>query len=820
MSAPALRRVTGLAVVAPAIGDGAWLEWLVGHIDPDWRAAEWDPSLWLFTGDLTNTRTAAWPCRTKGCPTPAHRLDGRCYTCGRERAASDLSDEEFDIQPRRRLDRPMSSDPCAVPGCEGDYSCRGLCHRHERSWRHTNMSVADFIARALPLRRWQLCAVAGCGRERISSPRRLCAFHNNRFQHAQRLSGITLPPHALARFIEGERPRTVSHQFSMAGLSVLVRHELLYALQQRDKMPPPLDPRQIWRITRRLEGVESLRLADAEAICESGGIQYNSIIRGMFRDLQRHLQRAWVAHTGTDPYAGDVWEVRLLDLQLNGSRRWAARLGVVDFAAIRLPWLREVAKDWARTAHPYLQKLREVLMACRAASSVLVAAGHEGPATLGACEFASVVQAISAERRADGMLYSAAHRNLLLCRLHEVIEHGRLSGLMAEVPGTFGRGKAHRIARETNEDEIGKALPDVVISQLDANISLLGPAGRCGSTSSADLKAMHQAIYRLLRDTGRRPGEIVSLRVGCIEMIDDQPNLVYDNHKAGRMRRRLPITTETAEHVISWERHRVVIPGPPVTSEWLFPTSLLRAHQSIGHVTPSCFTRIFKEWVRGFEAISGDVLGPDGYPLPFDRRLIFPYALRHSYAQRHADAGVPVDVLRDLMDHVSIQTTMGYYRVSLKRKQEAIRSVGSFATDSAGNQSPFTSPLAWEKASVSVPFGNCTEPSNVRAGGSSCPIRFQCAGCGFYRPDPSYLAAIEEHVAGLRADRETALAIGAAGYVIANLVSQMEAFNRIVDSIKERLAALGADERAEVEEASRLLRRARAARVIPVRASR
>jgi integrase len=113
--------------------------------------------------------------------------------------------------------------------------------------------------------------------------------------------------------------------------------------------------------------------------------------------------------------------------------------------------------------------------------------------------------------------------------------------------------------------------------------------------------------------------------------------------------------------VISWEQHRLTIPGPPVTSEWLFPTSLLRAHQSIGHVTPSCFTRIFKEWVRGLEAISGDVLGPDGYPLPFDRRLIFPYTLRHSYAQRHADAGVPVDVLRDLMDHVSVQTTMGYY---------------------------------------------------------------------------------------------------------------------------------------------------------------
>ena len=51
---------------------------------------------------------------------------------------------------------------------------------------------------------------------------------------------------------------------------------------------------------------------------------------------------------------------------------------------------------------------------------------------------------------------------------------------------------------------------------------------------------MHQAIYQILRDTGRRPGEVVSLRVGCIEVIGGQHNLIYDNHKAGRMRRRLP----------------------------------------------------------------------------------------------------------------------------------------------------------------------------------------------------------------------------------------------------------------------------------------
>lgn len=40
----------------------------------------------------------------------------------------------------------------------------------------------------------------------------------------------------------------------------------------------------------------------------------------------------------------------------------------------------------------------------------------------------------------------------------------------------------------------------------------------------------------------------------------------------------------------------------------------------------------------------------------FDKRRIVLYAYRHSYAQRHADAGVPIDVLRELMDHRKLDT--------------------------------------------------------------------------------------------------------------------------------------------------------------------
>ena len=389
---------------------------------------------------------------------------------------------------------------------------------------------------------------------------------------------------------------------------------------------------------------------------------------------------------------------------------------------------------------------------------------------------------------------------------------------MAEVPDPFGRGRPQRVAMAPNEEEIGKALPEPVIRQLDAHVGLLGPDNHGGPISGADLRAMQQTIYRLLRDTGRRPGEIVGLKVGCIEVIDGQHNLVYDNHKAARMRRRLPITADTAEAVLSWERRRAGITGAPVTRQWLFPSPLLRAQQSLGHITASCVARAFKIWTAKIGHFDSEVLGPGGAPLPFDRRLIFPYALRHSYAQRHADAGVPVDVLRELMDHRSVQTTMGYYRVSLKRKRQAIATVGSLAFDANANAAPFTDPLAYERASVSVPFGNCTEPSNVKAGGGSCPIRSQCAGCGFYRPDPSYLPAIEEHVASLRADLETARAMGAADYVTANLAAQIEAFGQVAKTMGERLAGLGSNERAEVEEASRLLRRARAARLIPVKA--
>ncbi|MFE9484728.1 hypothetical protein ACFYNM_39880 [Streptomyces spororaveus] len=55
---------------------------------------------------------------------------------------------------------------------------------------------------------------------------------------------------------------------------------------------------------------------------------------------------------------------------------------------------------------------------------------------------------------------------------------------------------------------------------------------------------------------------------------------------------------------------------------------------------------------------------------------------------------------------------------------------------------------------VSVPYGVCQEPSNVAAGGQSCPIRFRCVGCDHFRTDVSYLPDLQAYLADLLRSRE------------------------------------------------------------------
>ena len=129
--------------------------------------------------------------------------------------------------------------------------------------------------------------------------------------------------------------------------------------------------------------------------------------------------------------------------------------------------------------------------------------------------------------------------------------------------------------------------------------------------------------------------------------------------------------------------------------------------------------------------------------LSFNKEKNFLYAYRHTRAQRHADACVDVTVLQELMDHRLLTTTQGYYRIGAERRREAVDRVTTMQFDPHGNR-------VWRQAGVmldsehqrravgevTVPYGGCSEPSNV--GAKDCPLRFRYIGCGHFRTDISY----------------------------------------------------------------------------------
>ena len=236
-------------------------------------------------------------------------------------------------------------------------------------------------------------------------------------------------------------------------------------------------------------------------------------------------------------------------------------------------------------------------------------------------------------------------------------------------------------------------------------------------------------------DTGRRPAEVCALDWDCLARdADGTPVLVYDNSKAHRQRRRLPVSEHTAALItVQKTAVRERFPDTPPARLRLLPSRRLNP-DGTRPVTEDNLTGRHRIWVDSM----GPLLRADG--TEYGKSLITPYSYRHSYAQRHADAGVGIDVLRELMDHESMDTTKRYYRVGEARRREAVDKVTAMQFDRHGNRiwRNALALLGSERAryavgSVAVPYGTCTEPANVQAGGGACPIRFRCAGCDHFR---------------------------------------------------------------------------------------
>ena len=178
-------------------------------------------------------------------------------------------------------------------------------------------------------------------------------------------------------------------------------------------------------------------------------------------------------------------------------------------------------------------------------------------------------------------------------------------------------------------------------------------------------------------------------------------------------------------------------------------------------------------------------------------------------------------MLAELLDHRNLNVTRGYYRVGEDRRRGAVDKVTAMQFDRHGNR-------IWRDArallddehtryavgSVAVPYGTCTEPSNVAAGGNDCPVRFRCAGCDHFRTDISYLPDLTAYLDDLLRTRERLAAAGGADdwarAAAAPPEQEISKIRQLINRIKDGIEELAPHERARIDEAVAAAREHRA----------
>ena len=740
-----------------------------------------------------------WPaCRVAGCMNRAGGAARICTSCLRRLAGHGLGDDEVHLLPPP--ERVLRLAACAVPGCPRVRvsSRQPLCNSHSWEQREIRrLPLTEFLAHpeVRPRDSFGRCAVESCLRDRISSLCSYCDAHYKRLNALKRTSGVIDEQH----WQRTEPPIPEAGAVSLRGLEPLAVIQVLYGLQQRTRDGAKTKPEMIRLV---IDDLRRAQVASIQELPEPGDKGKRSVANA----IARHVYRAFL-----DPEAEkarDVWDLAAFGFG-----------GHLSFTRVSQRWLRESVKQWALDDLPkrrgdgargFVQ--HHVNCVVMLSDSLRAARDDHGevPALLGRADIEGFLHRL-ASQQASGKLTRKA-RSRIVRQLKRILARVRSLGLTR--PGGPAAGLADDfvllvsdVPQEPENDEPGRDLPPEIMRQICGHLPSLEELGR---TSREVRVAVELAI-----DTGRRPDDICDLPWDCLARDDNgDPVLVYDNHKRDRPGRRLPIPEATARLITEQKKEvRERFPRTPVAELKLLPSRRKNPDgtRPIGDASMSERHRI---WIDSLPPL----LLSDG--TEFDKAQVVPYAYRHTYAQRHADAGVPVDVLRELMDHRLLDTTKRYYRVGEERRRQAVDRVATLQFDRHGNRIWRTAKALLDAeharravGEVVVPFGVCGEPSNVKAGGHACPFRFRCAGCDHFRTDVSYLPDLQAYLDDLLRNRERLLAAtDVEEWARAEAMPSEEEIRRIrrlISRIKADLGDLPAEDRAQVEQAVAAVRRHR-----------
>ena len=746
-------------------------------------------------------------CRIEGCPGRSETA-GICQACVGWLAAEGIDVARDGLDPASLPPRPARGEGiCAVAGCQRVWrSARArLCSSHALQLERCGASLEAFTARAdlRPFAAFGPCQVVACDRQRVAEQPAYCAMHRGRYYKARREGGFEeMRWRAITAPVTG--PGTVV----LRGLAPLVIAQVLLGLQRRVGDGLKLREQTLRQLCAELRLRQVATLDDC---CGPG--EGSPCLRPLAASLAGYARIALLdPETERDK---DVW-----DLAAFGHN------GMAGFTAISQGWLRQCAKDWAlddltrRRGRKAGTHLRQRIALIAALSASLRARPDHGgnAAAVGRADIDVFLRRLACAESAGQIsrltrIEQIGHLKLILLRM-------RTAGVTR--PGRAAAGLGDDFALETRDvperpgpGEPCRDLPGEIMTQLCAHLDAL---------THPEIRVAAE----LLMDTGRRPEEICALPWDCLARDSDQsPVLVYDNHKAYRRSRRLPVAETTAQVILAQQqRVRDRFPGQPVSTLVLLPTT--KANPDGGKpISPRTLDYVHRTWVGALPVLRAS----DGRE--FDKARIIPYAYRHTYAQRHADAGIAPDVLRELLDHRVLDTSKGYYRVGEKRRRQAVDRVTSLHFDRHGNriwasaQTLLDSEYARRAVGeVSVPFGICREPSNVAAAGQACPFRFRCVGCDHFRTDVSYLPDLTAYLDDLLRTRERLTAALAAApadeharpaggidrWAAADAMPSAEEITRVrtlISRITAGLDALPAGQRADIDQAVATVRQHR-----------
>jgi integrase len=791
----------------------------------------WDPTTEVFAPDPSHRLLGYQVCGVLGCGNEAMSRGPLCGGCATRRARHPGQPlEEFlsaGIAGRRVGQRLCVV--CCLPGASRPaVTASGLCLSCDSSRLRRGQGVEAFVAGddsfgpAKARSTFGTCAVVSCTRLVAHRTHGLCEAHEQAWRLAARPELDAFCQTGLP--CRGDRRgRIVLH-----GLPAGVIVEMLFGIQNALAEGRRLSPSDL-RAT-----VDHLRRQQVQSIRDVEMTQLGVAVQ---RFLRFSADRAaFVSSSIEAEMTRDVWDLRHWGMPGRLSFIGGEVLhsgGRPPVRPISQAWLKAAAKAWAADALASRGKVTvQTMLGSVGAFSEYLArrddAGEIPPAALQRRDIEAFLARLG-HLEAAGVMTGYVRRRTV-DQFGKFLRDCRALGLTA--PGGPMKGLPDEVALRQSDrpsplrrgpDEVGRALPDVVMAQLLAEESL----------ALLELVAgpMARVAVELQAGVGRRNAELCQLRFSCLDydvtVGEDgesraSPVLIHDMPKVGKVDVRLPIHEREAKIITAQQdRVRGAFPDTPTDRLVLFPRPL-KNPDGTRAVRPGWLSWAVRRWADALPHLDGPERDTSGHSVPFPRERVFPYAFRHSFAQRHADAGTPVDTLKELLGHDTIRVTLGYYRVTTRRKRAAQDALGPLQLDAAGRLvRPGSGPLAPAEAlreqvgQVAVPFGVCTEPANVAADGHSCPFRHRCLGCEYFRTDPSYQPELRTYLAQLIADKERLAAAvpQLAEWARADAApsdEEIDAVRRLLRANDEVVARLADEERRAIEDAIATMRVQRA----------